>query len=104
MRFLSAILTAAALAGLTAIPAVQAQSSPGAMRMVRPGAEMDAAPAARASGLAVAAPPADLPREPLAAPGGGSKVRLPSNLRAAVTRDAGHGAVHECVQGGAARE
>jgi hypothetical protein len=104
MRLLRTILTAMVLAALP-LSGVRAQSDQGAMRMYHPpgSAARLAAPAA-SDAPAVADPPPDLPREPLAAPGGGTKVRLPSRLRAAVTRQAGDGAVHECVQDGSARE
>jgi hypothetical protein len=104
MRLLSTTLTAMVLAGLP-LSGAHAQSNPGAMRMYHPPESAAAIAAqARSGALAVEAPPADLPREPLAAPGGGTKVRLPSRLRAAVTRQAGDGAMHECVQDGTARE
>lgn len=104
MRLLRPILTAMVLAALP-LSGARAQAEPPAMRMYHPpdSAARHAVTAPRA-GLAVEAPPPELPREPLAAPGGGTKVRLPSRLRAAVTRQAGDGPVHECVQDGTARE
>ncbi len=109
MRLPSAAISATLLATLIVSGPARAESGAGAMRLYRdPTTGVIGAPPAQepvaARALAVEAPPDDLVREPLNAPGGGTKVRVPSRLRAAVTRQAGADAGHECVQSGSARE
>ena len=79
------------------------QADGGSMRMFRDPVEgrvgAPSAAALRAAEPAVATPPAEpLREEAVRAAPGGVKVNLRGRLRAAVSRQAGGGATHECVQ------
>ncbi len=109
MRLVRAPFAATLLSALTLAVAAQAQST-GEMRMYRDpqsgrlgsppadAAAETAAPAQRRQSAESAPQP-----QALSGPAGGTRVKFPSHLRAAVTRQAGSDA-HECAETGSARE
>lgn len=97
------LILAAVLCGLPQAARAGDQADGGSMRMFRDPVEGRIGPpsaaALQAAEPAVAPPPAEALREEAvrAAPGG-VKVNLRGRLRAAVSRQAGGSATHECVQ------